>query len=190
MEKHWSKIFDLRTANSGWKEIYMNGVHSLPCTKLKEFAYKIVHRLLVGREILNRWKRVDSVVCPFCKETENIKHIYYDCRRIQSMWQKIGVALNIDIKWRHIVLGFTLDIVTHKVRNILFKIILYAIFKIWTQSIENDLSYKIDKAIWYQVLKDLSIWNNMVYVSEFSSQCPNFRGTWNKAYVKILSLDI
>jgi len=190
MEKHWSKIFDLRTANSGWKEIYMNGVHSLPCTKLKEFAYKMVHGLLVSREILNKWKRVDSVICPFCKETENIKHIYYDCRRIQSMWQKIGVALNIDIKWRHIVLGFTLDIVTHKVRNILFKIILYAIFKIWTQSIENDVSYKIDKVIWYQVLKDVSIWHNMVYVSEFSSQCPNFRGTWNKAYVKILSLDI
>lgn len=190
MEKHWCKTFRFKITDSNWKEIYMNGIHGLPCTKLKEFAYKMIHGLLVSREILHKWKRIDSIKCPFCNEHENIKHIYYDCSRIQTMWQKIGLAINIDIKWRHIVLGFTLDIVTHKVRNILFKIILYAIFKTWAQSIENDVRYKTYKAVWYQILKDLNNWNNIVYVSKFSLQYPDFRGTWNKIYGKMLNLDI
>jgi len=51
MEKYWSKIFDRNITRNQWENIYMNGIHSLPSTKFIEFAYKMIHGLLV-EEIL------------------------------------------------------------------------------------------------------------------------------------------
>ena len=61
--------------------------------------------------------------------------------------------------------GFTEDIDTHKVRNLLFKIILYAIFRCWCKGIDDIEYYENYNCVWYTVLSDINIWNNILNVS-------------------------
>ena len=80
------------------------------------------------RNILYKWKKTDSPFGPFCKDSESVRHnfIYYDCKRVNVIWQKIGEVLGINIKWKNLVLGYAQNLTIHKVSNILFKSILYA----------------------------------------------------------------
>ena len=91
--------------------------------------YKLIHKLLVSREILKKWNRVNSELCPVCQKIENVQHIYYDCDRIRLMWTKLGSVINIDLSWKKIIFGYTQNTLSHYVRNLLFTIILYSIFK-------------------------------------------------------------
>ena len=90
----------------------------------------MLHGLLVSRKILFTWKKTDSPFCPFCKESENVRHIYYDCKQIKVIWQKVSEVLGIDIKWKNLVLEYAQNLTIHRLRNItcIFKSILYASF--------------------------------------------------------------
>lgn len=188
LEKYWGKLFKIDFIYSDWKNIYMNSVHAIPCNKLKEYAYKMLHGLLVSREILYKWKKTDSPFCPFCKESESVRHIYYDCKRVKVIWQKIGEVLGIDIKWKNLVLGYAQNLTIHRVRNIIFKSILYAIFKIWNQGIEDESNYIKEKCIWYKIVSELKFWNSILHISALYLNENAFRPIWNNYCTQILNI--
>jgi hypothetical protein len=178
MEKYWCKIFNREITKSEWRSIYLNGIHQLPSTKLVEFGYKMIHGLLVSRVILYKWKRTDSEMCIYCNEKEDVKHMYFDCRQIQKIWNNVGNILKVDVKWKHVVFGFTQDITIHRVRNLLFKVILYAIFKLWLSNLDNmqrNIPYSV---IWKCITKDIKTWDNIVNVSSFDRTHPSFKQMW------------
>ena len=185
MENYWSKTFNRNFTCSEWKKIYLNSIHKLPSTKLTEFSYKMIHGLLVSREILYKWKRVESSFCPTWKEMENVKHIYFDCKRIQEIWNVIGRLIGIKVQWKHIILGFAEDLVIHKFRNTLFKIVLYAIFKSWLQGIENKDKYIIYNMVWQNVLNDIHLWNKVLRLTSIYQKHPSVRVIWNNFYHKL-----
>ena len=147
----------------------------------------MIQGLLVSREILYKWKRVDSVYCPLCKEKENVKHIYYDCKRIQELWKMLGQLIDVKIQWKHIVFGFTQDLVIHKFRNLLMKIILYAIFKTWLQGIDDSPKFVVYKSVWKNILNDLKLWNSILQITATGKQHRVFRSMWNCFFNKIES---
>jgi len=190
LEKYWSKLFKIDFIHSDWENIYMNSVHGIPCTKLKEFAYKMLHGLLVSREILYKWKKIDSPFCPFCKEKENVRHIFYDCKRVKVIWQRIGDVLAIDIKWKNLVLGYAQNITIHRVRNVIFRSVLYAIFKVWIQSIENENNFMNEKHIWYKIVSDLKFWNSTLHSSALYLKEYAFRPIWDNYCTNILNINL
>ena len=56
MEKVWETKFNETYNSSGWSNIYSKIVKSVPCEKLSEFKYKLLHNLIYPRYILNKWK--------------------------------------------------------------------------------------------------------------------------------------
>lgn len=141
VEKVWEKELSMNLSYDDWASIYINRIHKIPIKKLSEFMYKVINRLTVSRQILKSWKQISDDKCPFCKKLETVKHIYFECDRVGNMWKHLGNALKIDITWKKILFGYTQDIQSHKVRNLLFSIVMYSLFKHWINSFENSIQY-------------------------------------------------
>ena len=140
MERYWRKEFKKEIDIYQWEEIYVNRIYCLPDNKLKEFMYKLFHNIIPCREILVKWKKETCDLCPICKEVENIKHIYYSCQCIQSVWSEIGNKMKMDINWDKILLGFTQDIAILGVRNLCFSFIMYAKYKFAAKSVDQRVT--------------------------------------------------
>ena len=183
MEKYWCKEFERQITQCEWRSIYLNGIHSLPSTKLAEFSYKMIHGLLVSRIILSKWKRINTELCHNCNEREDVKHIYYNCKIVQEIWSKLGKVMNIDIQWKHIIFGLTQDITVHRVRNLILKIFLYAIFKLWLRSLEHVTSRTMN-FVWLSIVKDFNEWNDIIGITSFDKNHKVFVKMWQEIYSK------
>ena len=188
MEKWWLKHFNRDIDMYKWENIYINRVHGLPDNKLKEFMYKLLHNLLPCRETLFKWKKEESNVCPICNEIETIKHIYFECKCINYIWKELGRKLKINLTWDKIIIGYTQDITIHRLRNLLFTIILYARYKLWVKSIDQLIERK---DIIHIMIGDTCKWNFIIKSLNFDKNHYVFKCIWNKLnvceFVKTLS---
>ena len=56
-------------------------------TKLTEFQYKLLNRILYTNKMLLRFKKVDSPLSDFCeKELETIEHVFFYCTKVRIFW--------------------------------------------------------------------------------------------------------
>ena len=76
--------------------------------------------------------------CVFCNDLNTAKHLLFDCRKVKVIWQKIGDVMKLDIKWKHILLGFSIENKIGKIRNIIITIICKAIHSNWSRHCENN----------------------------------------------------
>ena len=142
--------------------------------------YRLLHNLLPCRETLFKWKKEKSNVCPLCEEIETIKHIYYDCQCINHVWISLGRKLKIDLTWEKIILGFTQDITIHRLRNMLFTIIMYARYKLWARSTEQ----LIGNHDFTNILNaDTCKWNFIIKSVNLDKNHNAFKDIWNKINV-------
>ena len=40
---------------------------------------------------------------------ENTRHLIFECANVQNIWKILGVIINFDIQWKHVVIGFCLE---------------------------------------------------------------------------------
>ena len=67
-------------------------------TKLREFQYKILIRILYTNNMPFKFKKVNYPLCDFCeKELETIEHLFFHCTKVCVFWE-LKVALRFDIK--------------------------------------------------------------------------------------------
>ena len=63
--------------------------------------------ILCNNFFLKKCKLTDSDVCVHCNNyEENSKHLIFECRLVQNIWEFIGQILHFTIRWKHIILGF------------------------------------------------------------------------------------
>ena len=68
-----------------WKNIYSFNRE----TQLREFQWKLLHRLLPCNKYLFYWKKVDSMHCNLCHVTDSLEHRYLFCDIARTLWAKI-----------------------------------------------------------------------------------------------------
>ena len=61
----------------------------LELNKLKIFKWKLIHFILSCKELLKQWRIVNNSDCLVCKEKENYKHLYLDCKYNKKYWQEV-----------------------------------------------------------------------------------------------------
>jgi hypothetical protein len=61
----------------------------LELNKLKIFKWKLIHFILLCKELLKQWRIVNDSDCQVCKENENYKHFYFDCKYNKTYWQEV-----------------------------------------------------------------------------------------------------
>ena len=61
----------------------------LELNKLKIFKWKLIHFILPCKELLKQWRIVNNSDCLVCKEKENYKYVYFDCKYSKTYWQEV-----------------------------------------------------------------------------------------------------
>ena len=64
-----------------------------------------MHNLLSYRKNLFKWKKEPSEKCDICAETEDIRHLIFDCRNVSYIWNMITLVCKFNIKWKHVVIS-------------------------------------------------------------------------------------
>jgi hypothetical protein len=87
-----------------WKLIYTNDKHVTKDTNLKNFQFKVTHRILACNYNLKIWKIKENNVCNQCDETDTIEHHLVTCENTLEFWNKI-------FKWwaQHFETWFQID---------------------------------------------------------------------------------
>jgi hypothetical protein len=81
--------------NLDWRYIYQMPFLSTIDAKLRSFQIKFTNRIIPTNKLLFKQKIVNSTLCDFCcRDTETIKHMYYDCQHVQNLWTWIHTWLN------------------------------------------------------------------------------------------------
>ena len=157
MEKVWSRKFKTNITTQEWSQIYSRKVISIPCRKLAEFNYKLIHNLVFSGYIINKWNSSVPSSC-HCGELETIEHLVFSCKRVQDVWQKIGQILKLNITWKCIVLGLEDHYASkiNRARNMIITITTYSIYVSWLKCENSKNSYKFvdltKSVIYYQKL--------------------------------------
>jgi len=56
--------------------------------KLRQFYFKLLHRILVTNKELNRFGITDCVKCVMCGENDSIEHAFFDCQSLLKLCEE------------------------------------------------------------------------------------------------------
>ena len=102
-QKKYNEAFSTHTFQLDWEKIYLLPFKTTLDTKLREFQYKILNRILYTNKMLLKFKKVDSPLCDFCeKELETIEHLFFHCTKVSMFWNDLKSVLdsfNITIRF-------------------------------------------------------------------------------------------
>ena len=108
-EEKWAIIFN--DIHLDWKNIYLTPIQATIDTKLRDFQYKFIMRIIPTNTFLFKCKISNSNLCDFCnRNIETIKHLFWECQHSQHFWSQPKTFLsehniNIDINYKLICFG-------------------------------------------------------------------------------------
>ena len=85
--KKWEK--ELKSGNIDWKAQFNNIGKICHENRLREFNFKLLHRLTVTKKELCIYGLNDENNCPYCKEPDSILHTFVECHHTQSFYVKV-----------------------------------------------------------------------------------------------------
>ena len=94
--KKYDKVFNTDTVHLDWEKIYLLPSKGTLHTRLREFQYKILNRILYTNEMLFKMKKFDSPWCYFCgaEQLETSEHFFFYCSKVRVFWDEVTVMLN------------------------------------------------------------------------------------------------
>ena len=88
-------------------KMFIRQKSSICLIKIAEFNYKLLNNIPSCNLYLSKWKNDRNMMCDHCEICiENIRHLIYDCKNIRTIWHKLSMVMNFDIKWKNVLLGF------------------------------------------------------------------------------------
>ena len=94
-----------------WMSVHNLAFNSTIDTKLRNFQYKFLMRIIPTNKFLLKCKKVPSNLCDFCnRHIETQTHLFYDCFYVQVFWNQLSIFLsekgiNLHISKRVLFLG-------------------------------------------------------------------------------------
>ena len=85
--KRWSEILSLNDEH--WAKIFKTTQKLCKETKLKEFQFKLIHRIVVTKRELFKYGIKTDDECCFCGENDSINHTFIQCSFTKSFIQKV-----------------------------------------------------------------------------------------------------
>ena len=81
-----------------WEKIFTSLKTVCRETKLKEFQYKLIHRIVVTKKELYRYGIKEDDECIYCGEKDSINHAFRDCHFVKIFIQRVINWFNIENK--------------------------------------------------------------------------------------------
>ena len=172
LENYWRQLFNYEKGILNWKVVYKQKVKSVKYVKLAEFNYKVLNNIVPCGKIVSHWDESISKYCCRCNVVQDCKHLLYTCPIFKSIWDKVGSILKINIKWKHIVIGFGIFDVDEKIvtsRNFLISNIAYILFSIYSKhfdKFEQETSNSVFNMFKGRLKYYICIYKKVPYVSK------------------------
>ena len=78
----WDQTMQLD--GEAWKKIFNSLKNTCKETKLKEFQFKLIHRIVVTKKELFRYGIKTDDECLYCGEHDSIDHTFVDCEFVKT----------------------------------------------------------------------------------------------------------
>lgn len=131
---------------------FLKTVLATKCIRNRYAAYKILMNLVYSKNRLFKIGLVDSPLCDYCSETEDKKHLLFECKQIIKVWRQVAslilqvVGVYIDVTIDILVYGWQESNARSQFINTMlnhFKmLILHRRYKKWSlTSIKNEFNF-------------------------------------------------
>lgn len=142
-------------------------IWNLPCTKILQFRYRMVHNKLASRDNLSKWLNNYSELCNHCKVVENCEHLIYQCIKVRGLWERIENTCRIKLEWTDVLLGFYRDVNDFlHCMNIIIPILCYHIYKENNVCKRNNTEMDSEK-IWSKFIWNISLLQKFIYEKNY-----------------------
>ncbi|XP_044170625.1 uncharacterized protein LOC122954675 [Acropora millepora] len=92
--KKYNEMFNTETFELDWERIFSLPFKITLNTKLREFQYKILHRICYTNILFFKFGLADSPLCYFCnKELETLEHFLFYCSKVSTFWNELNILL-------------------------------------------------------------------------------------------------
>jgi len=78
----WKRYFDIET---DWQQLYHFLNYILIDNRVKQFRFKLIHRIIATKENLFTWKISDTPLCNSCGDIDTVEHFLLHCKHRQPM---------------------------------------------------------------------------------------------------------
>ena len=156
IHRHWEQLFKDNDIN--WKNIYLN-LHSITDNRIKQFKFKIIHKILPTNELLHIWKIKDNPCCNHCDQyIDNYKHFFLDCPLIQPVWEytqelfkKCGFNHNMK-NLKYLIIGYKPQQIAYNEITELIALVCFSIYKSYLNCEQKHKMQHIFKTFKYEML--------------------------------------
>ena len=62
--------------------------------KLRQFSFRLLHRIIVTKKELFKFRVTDDATCIFCPNSDTIEHTFLDCPEIKTFYSEALVWFN------------------------------------------------------------------------------------------------
>ena len=101
---YWEKELNVKLSfeQVEWDKIFIKCFKITNATKLRNFHYKIINKVLITNSQLSRYMDISSK-CTLCKkEEETMLHLLFECEKVQQLWKNLQ-------KWIKYFIGQTVE---------------------------------------------------------------------------------
>jgi hypothetical protein len=137
VHKYWDEAFKKKI---NWKSYYFILNKVIPDNTVKQFKFKLIHRILPTNENLFIWKLSDSPLCKFCNALDSYEHFFIKCNYLTSFWAEVTSIFH-DCKYHksfktleNLAIGYKIDYHECNFINIILSQIAYTIYKTYLAS--------------------------------------------------------
>ena len=85
--KGWTRSVSASTIN--WQKVFSMIGKCSKEKKMREFHFKFIHRIIVTKKELFRFKLKEDGDCIYCEEADSIEHSFIDCMFTKSFSEKV-----------------------------------------------------------------------------------------------------
>ena len=124
---YWNDNGPTTLTHDIFKEACKKKIKCIKDPKLAETNFKILHNVLPCNYNLFKWKLNESKFCQICGNTEDIKHLIYECSYAKAIWRKVQNVVEENISLEMILFGFY----SRNDVNFMLSIVVYSIYKEW-----------------------------------------------------------
>ena len=105
--KKYNEAFNTETFHLDWERIYSLPFKGTLDTKLREFQYKILHKICYTNDMLFKFRIVDSPLCYFCGEEilETLELFFFFCERVRTFWKELNAITSSSFDIKDVIFG-------------------------------------------------------------------------------------
>jgi hypothetical protein len=102
----WGRDLGEEIPEDEWKRHLIHSRKLMVNSKVQTWVYKYVMRAVPYNKKLYEMKLSPDTMCEFCQtETEDIKHLYWECRTVQNLWTYVSSIFKVNINIKLGLLG-------------------------------------------------------------------------------------